>query len=74
MEIIDIVYGLLHYYYYQTTNFILITCGSLNDPKKTLINGKIHNILRVINLAEIPTFDLIKGQSKWINAVFSEDN
>ena len=58
----------------QTTNVIFIACGCLDDAKKALINGKIHNILRVINLAEIPMFDLIKRQSKWINAVFSEDN
>ena len=58
----------------QTTNVIFITCGGLDDAKKALINGKIHNILGVIKIREIPTFDIIKRQSKWINAVFSEDN
>ena len=58
----------------QTTNVIFITCGGLDDAKKALINGKIYNILGVIKIAEIPMFDIIKRQSKWINAVFSEDN
>ena len=46
----------------QTTNVILMTCGGLNDAEKALINGKIHNILGVIDLAEIPTLNVIRGQ------------
>ena len=33
----------------QTTNVIFITCNGLNNAKKALINGKIHNILGIIN-------------------------
>ena len=39
-----------------------MTCGGLNDAEKALINGKIHNILGVIDLPEIPTLNVIRGQ------------
>ena len=44
----------------QTTDIIFITCNRLNGAKKSLINGKIHNILGVVNLTEETNFDLIK--------------
>ena len=36
----------------QTTDVIFITYNGLNDAKKALINGILHNILSVINLTE----------------------
>ena len=44
----------------QTTNAMFITCNGLNDAKKALINGKIHNVLGVINLTDETNFALIK--------------
>lgn len=43
-----------------TTNVMFITCNGLNDAKKALINGKLHNVPGVINLTEETNFDLIK--------------
>ena len=48
----------------QKTDVIFRTCNGLNDRKKALINGKIHNILGVINLTEEANFSLIKNSSK----------
>ena len=56
----------------QTTDVIFITCNELNDEKRTLINGKIHNILGVINPTEEANFDLIKKRSKWLNIIFKK--
>ena len=60
--------------FHQTTNVIFITYNGLNDTRKALINGKIYNILGVINLTEEASFDLIKGSSKWLNIIFGENN
>ena len=48
----------------QKTDVIFRTYNGLNDRKKALINGKIHNILGVINLTEEANFSLIKNSSK----------
>ena len=58
----------------QTNNLIFITCNGLNDAKKALKNGKIHNILGAINLTEETNFDLIKKSSTWLNIIFRESN
>ena len=60
--------------FHQTANVIFITYNGLNDTRKALINGKIYNILGVINLTEEASFDLIKGSSKWLNIIFGENN
>ena len=58
----------------QTTNVIFITFNGLNNAKKAVINGKIHNVLGVINLIEETNFDLIKSNSKWLNIRVKESN
>ena len=37
----------------NNTEQIFITCSELNDAKKTLINGKIYGLLRIIDFNEI---------------------
>ena len=54
------------------TNQIFVTGRELNKAKTALINGKILNILGVINLDKINTWEKIKGKSIWVNANFEE--
>ena len=42
--------------------------------KKGLINGKVCDILDVINLTEETNFDLIKTGSKQLHIIFDESN
>ena len=48
----------------QTTDVMLITSNRLNDAKKALVNGKIHNILGIINVTEETNFNLINKTSR----------
>ena len=57
----------------QTTDATFIICHGLNDAKKALVNGKMHNILGVINLTEETNFNLIKSSSNWLN-IFNESD
>ena len=52
------------------TKQIFVTCRALNDAKIALINGKIYNILGLINLNEINNWEYIKGKSLWVNVNF----
>ena len=45
-------------------------CRKLNKAKTTLINEKIINILGVINLDKINSWEKVKGKSIWVNANF----
>ena len=49
-----------------------MTCRELNKAKTALINGKILNVLGVINLDKINSWEKIKGKSIWVNANFEE--
>ena len=53
------------------TKQIFATYRELNDEKVALINGKISNILGVINLNEIENWEYIKGKSLWVNVNFN---
>ena len=55
------------------TNFIFISCSGLNDAIKALINVKLIQTLGVINLLEIRNLENIKGNSRWVNAIFDKD-
>lgn len=55
------------------TNFIFISRSGLNDAIKALINGKLIQTLGVINLLEIRNLENIKGNSRWVNAIFDKD-
>ena len=50
------------------TQKILITCQNLNSAKKALINGKIYDLLGIINFSEIKNWESIKGKSIYVNA------
>ena len=51
------------------TQNVFITCSNLNSAKKkTLTNGKIYNLLGIINLNEIKNWDKIKAKSIYVNA------
>ena len=56
----------------NNTNVIFVSCNGLNEAKESLINGKLFKTLGVINIAEIKHWDIIKGTSKWANAVFTD--
>ena len=56
------------------TKQIFVTCGELNNAKTALINGKIYNILGIINLNKINNWEYIKGKSLWVNINFDETN
>ena len=43
---------------------------TLNEAKIVLINGKIYNILGIINLNKINDWEYIKGKSLWMNVNF----
>ena len=54
------------------TKQIFITCKKLNDVKKALLNGNIHNLMAIIDIDKIDNWNEIKGQSVWINAAFKD--
>ena len=51
---------------------IFVTCRTLNDSKIALTNGKIYNMLGIINLNKINinNCEYIKGKSLWVNVNF----
>ena len=53
-------------------NQLSVACHKLNKAKVALINGKILNILGVINLDKMNNLDKRKGNSIWINVNFQE--
>ena len=56
------------------TKQIFVTCRGSNNAKTALINGKIYNILGIINLNKINNWEYIKGKSLWVNINFDETN
>ena len=54
------------------TKQIFVTCRELNNTKTALINGKIYNLLGMINLNKTNNWDYIKGKSLWVNVNFDE--
>ena len=54
------------------TSQIFVTCRKLNTAKTAFINGKILNILGVINLDKITNWKIIKGKSVWVKVNFQE--
>ena len=54
------------------TKQIFVTCRELNNAKNALINGKIVNILGIINLKKINNWEHIKGNSLRVNVNFDE--
>ena len=54
------------------TNVILIVSNGLNNPKKALINKSLESTLGICYLTEIKDWEIIKEQSKRLQAVFSD--
>ena len=54
------------------TDVIFVVCNGLNNAKHALINKKLENILGVCYLTEIRGWEIIKGQSKRSQAVFTD--
>ena len=54
------------------TDVIFVVCNGLNNAKHALINKKLENILGVCYLTEIKDWEIIKGQSKRSQAVFTD--
>ena len=52
------------------TNVIFITCDGLSDAKDVLINSTIYKTLGVVYLSEIKNWNLVKVESKRLQAVF----
>ena len=51
---------------------IFVNCRELNNAKTALINGKIYNILGIINLNKINNWGYVKGKSLWVNVNFDK--
>ena len=54
------------------TDVILLVSNELNNAKKVLINKNLESNLGICYLTEIKDWDIIKGQSKRSQAVFSD--
>ena len=54
------------------TDVILVVSKGLNNAKKVLINKNLESTLGICFLTEIKVWDIIKGQSKRSQAVFSD--
>ena len=56
----------------DTTKQIFITVNGLNNPKISLNNGKILNILAVTYLQQIKKWDSVNGSLYWVNVVLDK--
>ena len=54
----------------SNTGAIFTPCDGLSDAKESLINSKIYKTLGVVYLLEIKNWNLIKGESKRLQAIF----
>ena len=56
----------------NNTDVIFVSLEGLNDAKEALINSKLQAILGVCYLNEIKSWELVKGQSKRSQAIFTD--
>ena len=54
------------------TDVILISCEGLSDAKQALINSKLTSLLGVCYLNELKDWELVKGQPKRSQAIFTD--
>ena len=52
------------------TRQIFITGKELSGVKKSILNGKIYDIIAIIDLNKISNWNDIKGQSIWVSVSF----
>ena len=56
----------------KDTDVILISCEGLSDAKQALINSKLTNLLGICYLNELKDWELVKGQPKRLQAIFTD--
>ena len=54
------------------TRQVFITEKELNRMKKSILNGKMYDLIAIIDLDKIPNWTEIKGQSIWVNVSFKD--
>ena len=54
------------------TQQIFVTCRQLNGVKKAILNGRIYELMAIIDLNKINSWEEIKGKSIWINTAFKD--
>ena len=54
------------------TKQIFITGKELNGEKKAILNGKIYDLIAIIDLNKISNWTEIKGQSIWVSVFFKD--
>ena len=54
------------------TQDIFVTGKELSRVKKSILNGKIYNIIVIIDLNKISNWNDIKGQSIWVSVSFKD--
>ena len=56
----------------SSTEQIFVTSKELNGVKKSILNGKVFDLLSIIDLNKINSWKEIKDQSIWINVTFKD--
>ena len=51
---------------------IFITSRELNDAKRSLINGMFYDLLGIIELNRVSSWENIKGEYLWVIAAFKD--
>ena len=51
---------------------IFITSRELNDAKRSLINGMFYDLLGIIELNRVSSWENIKGKYLWVTAAFKD--
>ena len=51
---------------------IFVTRKELNGVKKSILNGKVHGLVSIIDLDKISNWNEIRGQSIWIRVAFKD--
>ena len=54
------------------TKQIFVTCKELTGVKKFILNGKVYDLLSIIDLDKTNSWKEIKGESIWINTTFKD--
>ena len=54
------------------TKQIFIAGKELNGVKKSILNGKVYDLISIIDLNKISNWKEIKGQSLWISVAFKD--
>ena len=52
------------------TDVVFLCCDGLSNAKETLINSELKKVLGVTYLSKVPNWNLAKGQTKRLQAIF----